>query len=91
MRYIEKADCLLIARECTELFEKMGFTHILVYACCGDVEISILGGRTRRLTKAERARFNEQKCWGMCYHVTRDIFIFGKHITLWSNKHWDTD
>ncbi len=93
MRAVGYFDCALITKEMTDFFHGAGYTHVLVYACkpCGTVDIAILGGRLRPPTREQICRFNELKIQGVCYSVSRNKFLFGRKITLWSNKHWDVD
>lgn len=95
MRIIGELDCALTALEYQELFRNMGYKHILVYVVKkqGTVDIVILGGRKRPPTKAQIQKFNSMKILGVCYTVSRELFlpVIQRPIRLWSNKRWDVD
>lgn len=82
-------DCTLEAMYMTNFFEILGFkrVRVMVDNDRGTVEVVLLKGRIRPLTRREKAYFNQLKCWGVCYTVRRMI----RGIKLWDNRNWDMD
>lgn len=84
-----KMDCALEAMYITDFFRILGFkrVRVMVDNDCGTVEVALLKGRIRPLTRKEKAYFNRLKCWGVYYTVRRVVH----GIKLWDNRNWDID